>query len=1085
MEFFQKLNYLPNYPRFYLSFLFLVISSLPITQFAQSITASGQTDRINLVHILSENGLSQNTVHHILQDSKGFLWFATEDGLNKYDGYNFTIYKNNRQDKYSISDNFIWTIFEDKSGVLWIGTNSGGLCRFDREKERFITYKNEAGNPNSLSLNNVRTIHEDREGYIWVGTENGLNKFDKKKNIFIQYRHDPEDTYSISNNVILSIFEDEEGDLWIGSDGGLDRYDRENDKFFNYSFDPNNVNSLSNNVVLSLYQDRQGYIWIGTLKGLTKFNKKSGKFSRYVINDSEISSLNSNRINSVLEDKTGVLWIGTENGLFQLNRKENKLLNIDPLSHPAASVLNNNDILSLYEDNSGLIWIGTAESGIVKYDKERIKFKHYKHDPFNPNSLSHNTIRSMFQDDNGILWIGTLSGGLNRYNSESNKFFHYKNRNDDKFSLSDNTISAIYKDSYGFLWVGTWEGGLNRTLKPHDLNTRNLKFIHFRNENSNQRSGSVVARSLSSNIIQIIYEDSKKRLWIGTGAGLDLYDRDKNEFTNFTNDPDNPNSLSSNQVQSCLHEDMNGNLWIGTWNGLNRISASDLGNKIPDPALIKFKRYRFQEDNPNSLSDERVISVFEDREGNLWFGTYGGGLNKLSAEQQKTEKAKFVCYTTDDGLPSNIIYRIEADDKGNLWLSTDNGLSMFNSQEETFRNYDASDGLQGNQFFWGASLKGENGELYFGGTNGFNVFYPDQLKNNNHVPPVVITNFQIFNKPVDINKEDSPLKSSITSAEEIELSYSQGVFSFEFAALDYTVPGKNRYAYIMEGFDDNWTYSGNRRYVTYTNLDPGKYVFKVKGSNNDGIWNAKGTEITITILPPLWRTWWFITLAVLMIGSIIALIIYFRVKHLLDIERLRTKLAADLHDNIGSSLTEISILSEVVSKKINSVDESVRRSLNMISVNSRNLIDNMSDIVWLVNPKRDSLYDLILRLRDTYSELSSYTSISFRSDNIKSLERVSLSMEHRQHLYLIFKEAINNCITHSGCSEITLDASVRGKKLQMTLKDNGRGFLPEQISNGGNGLNNMKNRAESIGGTLNIYSKIDKGTTIQFEGGIL
>jgi len=289
----------------------------------------------------------------------------------------------------------------------------------------------------------------------------------------------------------------------------------------------------------------------------------------------------------------------------------------------------------------------------------------------------------------------------------------------------------------------------------------------------------------------------------------------------------------------------------------------------------------------------------------------------------------------------------------------------------------------------------------------------------------------------------------------------------------------------MKGFDKDWTYSGNRRYVTYTNLDPGEYIFKVKGSNNDGVWNEKGASLIIRILPPLWRTWWFISSAFLVIVAIIVSLIYFRVKHLLDIERLRTKLAADLHDNIGSSLTEISILSEVISKKIKDEDESVRKSLGLISTNSRDLIDNMSDIVWLVNPKRDSLYDLILRLRDTYSELSSYTSISFRSENIKSLEKVSLSMEHRQHLYLIFKEAINNCITHSECSEITLDAFVKGRSLQMTLKDNGKGFYPNKINGGGNGLGNIKSRAEVIGGKLNIFSKIGEGTTIRFEGNIL
>ena len=1058
--------------------ILIIIFSLSSLIFPQTnqVPVSG-----GLVRILSENGLSQNTIHHIIQDNKGFMWFATEDGLNRYDGYNFIVYKNNLQDKYSISDNFIWTIYEDKSGTLWIGTNSGGLCKFDREKEKFISYKNNPDNPNSLTLNNVRAIYEDSEGNIWIGTEAGLDKFERENNIFIHYKHDPKDPNSLSNNVVLSIFEDRDGDLWIGSDGGLDKYDKRSNKFFNYSSNPS-PNSLSDNVVLSGYQDSKGYIWIGTLKGLTKFDKKVGKFSRYLINTSETNSINSNRINSILEDKTGTLWVGTGDGLFQFNRFNNQFIKIQRFLS-GSDILSNNNVLSLYDDNSGLVWIGTAEDGVIKYNRERTKFKHYKNDPFDPNSLTHNTIRSLFQDDDDILWIGTLGGGLNRLDPQNNEFLSYKNNPDDKFSLSDNSVSAIHKDSYDYIWVGTWGGGLSRTTSPINSNSKNLKFINYKHAQSNLPADRHGPQSLSSNIIQAIIEDSEGRLWIGTGIGLNLYDRKKNNFINFTNEVGNPYSLSSNQVQSCILQDRDGNLWIGTWSGLNKLSASEFKNVLVNPSSVKFKRYRFQPNNPNSISDERVISVYQDSEGNLWFGTYGGGLNKLSADQDGNEK--FINYTVEDGLSSNIIYSIRGDNESNLWLSTDNGLSMFNPVKGIFRNYDVSDGLQGNQFFWGASFKGRDGNLFFGGTNGFNIFNPEELRNNDHIPPVVITNFQIFNRPVKINNEDSPLKETITLAKEIELSYSQNVFSFEFAALDYTVPGKNRYAYMMEGFDDDWIYSDKRRYVTYTNLDPGEYIFRVKGSNNDGIWNEKGTAIIIKILPPLWRTWWFISLAVILIGLIIASIIYFRVKHLLDIERLRTKLAADLHDNIGSSLTEISILSEVISKKIKSEDNDVRKSLNMISNNSRNLIDNMSDIVWLVNPKRDSLYDLILRLRDTYSELSSYTSIAFRSENIKSLEKVSLSMEHRQHLYLIFKEAINNCITHSGCNEISLDASVKGNNLRMILKDNGKGFCLDEISNGGNGLNNIKSRAETIGGTLTIFSKVGEGTTVQFEGNIL
>ena len=445
---------------------------------------------------------------------------------------------------------------------------------------------------------------------------------------------------------------------------------------------------------------------------------------------------------------------------------------------------------------------------------------------------------------------------------------------------------------------------------------------------------------------------------------------------------------------------------------------------------------------------------------------------------------KFINFTSADGLSSNIIYGIEGDTNHNLWLSTDDGLSLFNYKTGKVQNYDVSDGLQGNQFYWGASFKGRKGELFFGGTNGFNAFFPGDLKINNHIPPVVFTDFQIFNRPVKISDNNSPLIKSIPYTKNIELSYSQNVFSFEFASLDFAAPGKNLYAYKMEGFDKNWINSGKRRFVTYTNLDPGDYTFRVKGSNNDRVWNNRGASIALTILPPLWRRWWFILSVSILLISLIVFIVTFRVRNLIAIERFRAKLAADLHDNIGSSLTEISILSEVISHKIKTEDASVVKSLKLISNNSRNLIDGMSDIVWLVNPKRDSLYDLILRLRDTYAELSTYTNISFKSENIKELEKVSLSMEHRQHLFLIFKEAINNCITHSNCSEITLEASVKGKRLEMNVRDNGTGFDPGKIEKG-NGLNNMKKRAKTIGGELKIITDPGIGTTIKFTGNIL
>ncbi len=1034
-----------------------------------------QEKQFNFSHLFSENGLSQNTVHSVLQDSRGFMWFATEDGLNRYDGYNFKVYKNNPQDSTSISDNFIWTIFKDKSGILWIGTNNGGLCKYDELSDSFISYRNDPADSNSLIFNNVRTITEDSYGILWVGTENGLDKFDTKNETFTHYRNNPNDKMSLSNNVVLALFEDIDRNIWIGSDGGLDKYDKENDRFVNYSTINNN---FENAVVLSIYQDSNRNLWIGTVNNLVRLDLSTNKIKKYVMNPSENKNGNSNRVNAIIEDDENKLWAGAGDGFYGYDlQKKSFIKTVPDISN--TDILLNNNILSLFKDKSGLIWIGTAEDGLVKLDREGLNIRHFKHDPFDKMSLSHNTVRSIFQEENGRLWVGTLGGGLNRLRKDGKHFFVYKNKLNNKYSISDNSISAIYKDKLGYLWIGTWSGGLNRTITPiKSQNLEKIKFINFKKTNSNTNKG-------STNIIQAIYEDTNGQLWIGTGIGLDVYDRKSNKFINFSENPSDNNSISSNKIQSCLIEDNYGNLWVGTWDGLNRLS-----NKYRKDILrINSKEVKFESFtmNPNinfSLSDDRVISVYKDEEGNLWFGTYGGGVNKLPLNEQNSKKPKFKRYNINEGLNSNIIYCIQGDNNGNIWMSSDNGLSMLNPQNNTVRNYDTNDGLEGNQFFWGASFNGYDGKLFFGGTKGFYILNPEKVRTNKNIPNIVITDFQIFNRPLKINKNGSPLKQSIITTDNIKLTSKQNVFSIEFASLDFISPKKNFYAYMMEGFDKEWIYSGNRKFVTYTNLDPGSYVFKVKGTNNDGIWNEKGIELKIIITPPFWKTWWFIAFATLLIGGLITTIIFLRIRNLFRIERIKTKIAADLHDNIGSSLTGISILSEVISKKIKTNDNDVKYSIKTISENSRKLIDDLSDIVWLVNPKRESLYDLILRLRDTYAELLTYTSISFKSENIKSLEKVTLTMEHRQNIYLIFKEAINNCITHSNCSEIILDAHVKGKKLIMSVKDNGDGFNISDNTKG-NGLINMKKRAGDIGGDLQIINNKEGGTLIIFKGNIL
>jgi two-component system sensor histidine kinase ChiS len=1045
------------------SFLFLFISF--------SLILGREVSDYKVEHLSIEQGLSQNTVRFILQDSKGFLWFATEDGLNRYDGYKLKVYRHNELDSNSISDNFIWTLFEDKSGEIWIGTNSGGLNKLDRENERFIKYKYDPKNVNSISNNNIRVIFEDSVGILWIGTEGGgLNKFDKRKNGFIRIYNSSPAAAPVIN--IFDIINGKEGELWLGTDRGLVKYIEAKNQFINYSITPT-LTTNSVNIINVLFKDKNGIIWIGTEAGIYHFNMKINKFNKYIPSLKEFNTVANIEINCITKDKIDGLWIGSGGaGILLINGNASEIL-----SHSSSNLssLSSDHITAITEDNTGILWVGTTEGGINKIDRKANKFVHYKHDPFNTNSLSYSTIRSIFQDDDGILWIGTLEGGLNRLDRNSVQYKHYKYNPRNPLSISDNTVTSIFRTKKGELWVGTWGGGLEKA-EFNKSSTDIIGFKHFKN-NPNDR------QSINSNIIQAVYEDSKSRLWVGTGLGLDLFDRRDNTFIHFNFKANDPNCISDNRIQSnCIYEDHAGNLWIGTWNGLNKLSFSSGDNLYFDFSKAVFQRFYSEPNNPNSLSNSRILSIYEDKDHILWVGTYGGGLNKIIFNDYNGNKI-IKSYTEKDGLSNDIIYGILGDNEGNLWLSTNNGLSKFKISAESFQNYYEGDGLQSNQFYWGACCKGIEGELFFGGINGFNSFFPAKLKYNSNIPPIYFTDFQIFNKSISVNEPNSPLNKSIEFTKEITLEYDKNVLTFEFVALDYSNPRANKYSYFLENFDKDWVLAGNRNFATYTNLDPGEYIFKVIGSNNDGIWNKSGNSIKLIIEPPIWKTWWFILLSILIIGGTIFYFIQMHVKDLLAVERVRIKLAADLHDNIGSSLTEISILSEIISSKLDSANAEVLKNLKMISDNSRKLIDKMSDIVWLVNPNRDSLYDLIIRLEDAYSEILNYKNISIRSQNLQALQKISLSMERRQNLYLIFKEAINNAITHSNCTEILLDAIVKGKTLEMTLKDNGEGFVQPGNSKG-NGLYNMSRRAKTIGGILNINSSENEGTYIKFIGNI-
>jgi two-component system sensor histidine kinase ChiS len=814
----------------------LLIGLVTLTSLGWSDDSHADGSSYKFQHISIEQGLSQSSVFCLLQDSKGFMWFGTEDGLNKYNGYEFKVFKHDSQDPNSLSDTWVRTLYEDKSGTLWIGTRNGGLNRFNRESESFASYRNDLNNENSLSNDYVSSIYEDQSGILWIGTRGGgLNKFDRATDTFTHYRNDPANLNSLSDDAVTSICEDRTGTLWIGTvAGGLDKFDRQTERFSAYRYDPADQTGLSNNFVFTIYEDSGGALWIGTIGGgLNKFDRATGAFTHYRHNPADANSLSQDNVRTLREDKSGALWIGTQGGgLDKFDRQKGRFIHYrNILANP--DTLSNNYIFSIYEDHSGIFWVGTDGGGACNFNPEA-RFMTYRSDPADPYSLSNNPVQSICEDKTGTLWIGTVDGGLNRLDRETERFTHYKPNAADPYSLNGQNVSAIVEDKSGVLWVGTDTGGLNRFDRDRE------KFTHYRNDSADPHS-------LSDDEVTSVFEDKAGVLWIGTGSGgLNKFSSETKAFIHYVSIPDNPNSLSDKAI-SEIYEDRGGTLWIGTRRGLNRFSRE----------TETFTRYLNDPSDPSSLSNNYVSSIYEDDAGELWIGTKYG-LNHLDRNN-----GTFAHLTEKDGLPNNTINDLLSDHHGRLWISTNKGLSKFDPQNNTFRNYDRNDGLQGDEFNAGAAFGSPRGEMFFGGVNGFTRFYPDSVKDSSFQPPILITAVRRRDKPILLNR-------GFSEGDEIKLSYTDYLVSFEFAALDFRKSEKHQYAYKLEGFDKDWVYCGTRQVAFYTNLNGGDYVFRVKGTNSDGVWNEQGTSIKVSVRPPPWKTWWaYLLYSLVLVSSVI------------------------------------------------------------------------------------------------------------------------------------------------------------------------------------------------------------------------
>ena len=783
-------------------------------------------------HLTIAQGLADQIAGEITQDAEGLMWFGTFSGLDRYDGYRFVHYHHDDADPHSLSGNVISALYTDRAGYVWVGARGAGLDRFDPRTQQFEPFRHDPSDPTSLSNDSPHMVYEDRAGVLWVASEGGLSKFSPETGTFTNYRHDDADSSSIASDAVRSIAEDASGALWLGTAGGLSHFDPRSGTATNYRHSNTDPQSLGSNATWKVVVDHLGRVWAATDNGLDSLDPNSGSFTHYRHNDADPQSLGANPLDALLEDDSGRIWVGTFGGgvsILDVNRSS-----FTTYRHDAgdATSLSYDQVDRVFEDRSGLMWLGTGGGGVDVYNPQQQAVVVYGASPGDPNSLASPFVYAVLEDAEGAIWVGTRNAGLDRLDRRTGQVTHLPSEPGVPGRLGWPAIQDIQQDGTGALWLAAFGGGLYRRDPVTGA------FTVYRHDPADPRS-------LSHDNVRKLSFDETGALWIATtGGGLNRLDPGTGLVTAYRANPTDPRALA-NDLTVGLEADRHGGVWVGTaGSGLQRLDA----------ATGQFTTYRHDPKNSNSLSEDNVFAIHVDRAGIVWAGTQGGGLNALDPVT-----GSFTQYHEQDGLPSERVQSILEDGSptdqtaGNLWIVTDRGLARLDATRHNLQRYDSSNGLPTAQFTMGAVLDGE-GELLIASLAGLVAFDPSALRPDVNAPPIVLTAFRVNNRPADRDV----LPQAIDYTDSLQLSYAERVVSFEFSALSYTEPSQNRYRYKLDGFDSDWTeVDASRRVATYTNLGPGAYVFRVTGSNADGIWNDVGRSLTIVVMPPWWATWWF------------------------------------------------------------------------------------------------------------------------------------------------------------------------------------------------------------------------------------
>ena len=987
------------------------------------------------------NGVSLNLSYDMIQDSEGYIWFATMYGLVKYDGKDFISYQNDSKDTTSISYDDIVSLFEDSKGNLWIGTWGGGLNMLDPDREKFTRFIHDVNNSEGISDNVIWSVREDKDGNIWIGTgTSGLNKFDSVTKKFSRY----------------NIFQ--------------------------------NQKTGPNVSIQTLHLDKEGSLWVGHNKGLTKYLPIRNEFKYYSLEKDK--SEKQFFVNEIFEDKNNMLWIGTQDGLYQFNKTDEMFI--------PTKIIKDWSINSITQDSNENLLLGTNR-GLINYDPKSTLFDIYESDFQNSSSIAGNFVHKVMKDMSGVIWVASYNGGISRLISRDKNFKVYRYRVDDKNSISAKYIKSIAEDTKGNILFGTSGLGIN-VLNPETSVIKQIKFQKNFNNVINTMffegnilwigtAGSVVNYDLSRNNVSklpfsksqqelldgnnftAMISDGNNKIWLGTyNNGLFSYDKIQKELKHYSLKSKNDTNDNADYILS-IYKDKQDRIWIGSYGGFHLYN-------VQSDTFISIKHNL---NDPVGLSNNYVYSILEDSQGKIWLGT-ARGLNEFDPDAKT-----FKHYSQKDGLPNDVICSIVEDSEGYLWLTTNKGISKFNYADKSFQNFYESDGLASDLFHPGAGLISSSGKIYFGGRGGVTSFKPEEIKINDYKSPVIISSIQFA-------ENNGTSKKINSESDELNFDYTQSSLIINFISFDYNNPDRIQYKYKLEGYNNDWIANGNSNTVKFSNLPPGSYKFLVTNTNSDGIWSNNFAEFAFMISPPFWQTWWFIPAmisAIILLGFTIHLLaLHSKIRRAINNEkireeesdRIRQKTAIDFHDELGHRLTRISLLVELVKRKLGIAFSEVKPLLEQISENSARLYEGTKDFIWAIDPQKDSLYELMIRLKDFGDEIFGNTKVSFEIKNLEEkLQNAELDMDWKRHLSLIFKEGLNNSLKHSKCHKVSIDSKFENDEFEIILEDDGTGFNPNNLKTG-NGLNNMKMRAEYINAILDIESQPGSGTKISVKG---